>query len=86
MLGTVSVLLGFAAWASRALALLMGGLDPDGLARTLARGATVFAITGACAGVIAVIRRPTRIRNWIGLGACVAWLGLFTGALALVLP
>ncbi len=86
MLGTLSVLLGFAAWASLAVGLLRGGLNADALGKTLAQGATVFAVIGACAGVIAVLRRPTRIRNWIGLVACVVWLGLFTGALGLIVP
>lgn len=81
MLGTVSVLLGFAAWASLALTLFGDGLDPDGWAVTLARGGAAFAVVGLCTGVIGVARRPTRLRSWIGLVLCIGWLGIFTGAL-----
>ena len=81
--GLLSALLGFAAWALLAVALLSGGLDASGPVnpRLFIYPALFSALAALILGVAGMVRGPQRLLAAIGLAVAgsfaLSWIGVF---------
>ena len=78
-LGAFTLFLGIFAWMLLILSVVFGHKDPHAWAIASIAASGSFAFVGALTSMVVIPPYPDKIKNWLGLLLCLAWLGYFTG-------